>query len=510
VQQSYTRNYIQIYLWQGISIALNFLALFVVIPNLSSRPAIYGIYSVCIGFAIFFSYADIGFVSAGIKYASEAYARNDRMEEQRIIGFSSFLLTAILLLIFFFFIYCSFNPSFIIKGIVSDEEQKIASYLLLVLACSIPVYIIQRVVQMIFLVRVQEYIVQRINIVGSLIRIASVFVFFADSYNIVEYYIFTQVVLLAVSFVSCFIAHKIYDYNFGKLLSYFRFNGVVFDKMKKLAFGSLFTTIMWIIYYELDSLVIGKFFGAEKLAVYAIGLNLLSFCRGILGTAYGPFMARFNHFIGTNNQEGLRTFVIYLMKIFSPFIFLSLICLSFMIDPFILSWVGVNYKSSIPIARWLLLCNLFAFISYPGATLLSALERLKEIYIISLLSPLVYWGGILLFYPRYGLTVFAVFKCIAFFIPALFYINFSIKYLNISFLSFVRQIFTPLIVPSGVLLTLSFIIKPYLPIEKSVQNLFITLMAIVLIILSGIMAQLFFSKELREKIRSMIVLIKRG
>jgi O-antigen/teichoic acid export membrane protein len=393
MQQSYTKNYLQIYLWQGISISLNFLALFVVIPYLSSHPAIYGIYSVCIGFAIFFNYADIGFVSSGIKYASEAYAQNDRETEQKIIGFSFFILTSVLLLLFLFFVYCSFNPAFIIKGIVSNEERKIASSLLLVLACSIFVNIVQRAVQMIFLIRVQDYIVQRVNIAGSLIRIASVFVFFDDSYNIVGYYIFTQIILLAGSLISCYIAYKKYNYDFRRLLSYFRFNKDIFNQMKKLAFSSLFTTIMWIIYYELDSLVIGKLFGVERLAVYAIGLNLLSFCRGILGAAYGPFMARFNHFIGINNYSGLRVFSVHLMKIFAPFIFLSLVCLSFMAGPFVLSWVGAGYRDSIPVARWLLLCNLFAFISYPGSTLLSGLEKIKEIYIVSLLNPLVYLEG---------------------------------------------------------------------------------------------------------------------
>jgi O-antigen/teichoic acid export membrane protein len=509
MQRSYTKNYLQIYLWQGISIALNFLALFIVIPHLSSKPAIYGIYTICVGFAIFFTYADIGFIGAGTKYASEAYAQNNREKEQAIVGFSFFVLSSILVLLFLFFICCSFNPSLILKGIISIEERKIASSLLLILACSVPVNIVQRAVQMIFLIRVQDYIVQRINIVGSLIRIASVFIFFSNGYHIVGYYIFTQVVLFVTALVSCYIAYKMYCYDFRRLLSYFRFNKEIFDQTKKLALSGLFTTIMWIIYYELDSLVIGKFLGVEKLAVYAVGLNLLSFCRGILGAAYGPFTARMNHFIGLNNQSGLRSFCFHLIKIFSPFIFLALICLSIMVDPFILSWVGVDYNNSIPIARWLLLCNLFAFISYPGATLLSGLERIKEIYIVSLLNPLIYWGGILLFYPKYGLPVFGIFKCVAFYISTLFYVNFLAIFLNISRWSFIKRIFMPLVAPCIVLLCLGCIIKPYLPLSKSPRNLFVTLMTLGLIILFALIVQLFFSRELREKIKTTIVLLKK-
>jgi hypothetical protein len=138
------------------------------------------------------------------------------------------------------------------------------------------------------------------------------------------------------------------------------------------------------------------------------------------------------------------------------------------------------------------------------------LEKIKEIYIVSLLNPLIYWGGIVLFYPRYGLSAFAVFKCIAFYITALFYINFFIKFLNISLWAFIKQIFAPLIVPCFVLLTLGYFIRPYLPASKSSLNLFITLMTSGLIILFALMIQVFFSGELRERIRVTIFLLKKA
>jgi len=39
--------------------------MFIVLPYLSTKPDIFGIYSVCISFSIFFAYADLGFIAAG-------------------------------------------------------------------------------------------------------------------------------------------------------------------------------------------------------------------------------------------------------------------------------------------------------------------------------------------------------------------------------------------------------------------------------------------------------------
>ena len=92
MQKSYTKNYLKIYFWQILSILLNLFSIFIVIPRLSSQPLIYGIYSICASAVIFLSYADLGFMNAGYKYASECYARGEKKEEIKVIGFVSFVL----------------------------------------------------------------------------------------------------------------------------------------------------------------------------------------------------------------------------------------------------------------------------------------------------------------------------------------------------------------------------------------------------------------------------------
>lgn len=61
MHQSYTFNYLKIYLWQGISIVLNLLSMFIVIPCLADNPSIYGIYVVCISVNMLWALALSGY-----------------------------------------------------------------------------------------------------------------------------------------------------------------------------------------------------------------------------------------------------------------------------------------------------------------------------------------------------------------------------------------------------------------------------------------------------------------
>lgn len=73
----YTKNYILIYATQAVSMLLGMLSVFVVMPHLSSNQEVYGIYAICSSLTVFFSYADIGFVTSGQKFAAEAYIKKD-------------------------------------------------------------------------------------------------------------------------------------------------------------------------------------------------------------------------------------------------------------------------------------------------------------------------------------------------------------------------------------------------------------------------------------------------
>ena len=475
MQKSYHKNYFKIYLWQGIALVLSFVSMFIVTPYLSSSPSIYGIYMVCISMNIFFSYADLGFIGAGQKYAAEYFARGEKKEEIQIIGFSSFILLIFAFLCSFVFLFLSHNPVLLIKNLHAGEEYLIASRLLLILAASVPIIILQRIITMIFSIRLQDYLVQRVNVVTNILRIISIYYFFGQGkYDIVGYFLFIQILTFIMQIFLLLVARHKFDYSLKLLLRSICFKKQVFSKTRNLAFTSLFITVSWIIYYELDSIVIIKFLGAEKVAIYAIGLTALSLFRSLFGSLFAPFGPRFNHFIGVNDTAGLKNFFFVVIKRTAPFVIFPIITFSLLSGPFVMNWVGNQYKESIFIIEILSLCNIFAFISYPAGLLLMSQERVKEIYWIGALVPLVYWLGVFSSVSFLGIRSFYVFKFVSFFIPAVFYLLISKRFLETSVLSLFKRLFTSLIVPLVFLISFLMITKSYLPYEKSKLNLFYT------------------------------------
>lgn len=472
MKKSYSENYIKIYLWQALSLMLNFLSLFIVVPYLTSEPTVYGIYSVCISFSFFLAYADLGFMSAGQKYASECYARGDFDEEVKIVGFTNFILLIILSLFTVFFFILSQHPSFIFKGIVGLNQSKIASSLLLILALFTPVTFLQRLLQMIFGIRLEDYIVQRTNIIGNLIKIFSVLWFFGNGkYDIVGYFLFVQVVNFSCGVTTLIIARNRYNYGIVNLFKCIKFDRFIYNKTKRLAFTSLYLTLTWIVYYEIDSIAIAKLFGAKQVAIFAIGATVLTFFRSLFGILFSPFNVRFNHFIGNQDMAGLKSLFISVTKLTLPLTVYPVLTIFLISQSFILTWVGENYIDSIIIVQFLILGNVYSFITYPTSLLLVAQEKHKEMYLINTIIPLIYWGGIFITYSTIGLKSFAIFKFIAFSVSAFSYLTILLNYLKLSYFEFVKIYIKPNLLPLVFIIFISFLIKNMLPIHHSKSGL---------------------------------------
>ncbi len=158
MHMNYRKNYFKIYFWQIISVLLGFAALFVVVPYISSNKTIYGIYSVCTSLTIFFAYADLGFLSSGVKYAAEYYIKGQHKEEMRIIGFTSFIMVTVFAILAISIIVLGFFPELLIPELEKGSDpMQIARWLLFTLAFSCPIMIGQRLLSLIFTIRVEDY-----------------------------------------------------------------------------------------------------------------------------------------------------------------------------------------------------------------------------------------------------------------------------------------------------------------------------------------------------------------
>ena len=505
MQQSFTKNYIYIYFFQILSIVLGFASMFIVTPAISSNPSIYGIYFVCTSITIFFSYADFGFLAAGMKFAAEYYARNERDKELEMIGFAHFILLITVFIISFVFLILSYNPSWLIKNIPSAVEKEIAQQLLLILAIFSPTIVLQRMVQMIYNIRLQEYKVLRINIIGSIIRILSVFYFFTnDKYDIVGFYLTFNLINLFIVIFNLFQANINYQIHIRDIFKNLRFNVKIFNQIKHLAFSTIIGTFFWIIFYELDSIVIGRTLGPEAVAIYAIGLSLLGFIRSMLGVFFSPFAARFNHFIGQGKEDELKSFYMFIMQIMFFVVVIPLISIAIMSRPITISWVGEQYKDSIPIVVMLVLCNILAFIQYPTSNLIVAKQQMKAIYITNGILPIVYWVGIILTIDLLGIYSFPLFKFIAFVIVGMIYTYYAIRFLNITIGNFIRKIilpYTPAILLSIILLVP---ISKLIGYEKSSKDLLLCGITIIGIVGLTFLISLLTVPSLRKYTRNLL------
>jgi O-antigen/teichoic acid export membrane protein len=498
---SYTQSYFKLYFWQGAALILRFLSVFIVLPFLTKDPEIYGIYSVCISFSMFFGQADLGFLRSAQKYASEYFGKKDLDMELKHVGFGIFILFIFTFLLSFLFIYFSIYPKVIIKGLDSSEEISIVSNLLLILALFAPITVFQRLANMIFEVRLQGYKLQRISLFSSVITILSTFYFFGDqNYQIVSYFLFSQIVYLIVVLISFYLLKKSYDITFFDIIKYVHFDKEIYYESKNLAYSGLYILIFWIFFYELDQIVIGKIFGSEQVAQYSIAFTFITFFRSIFGILYSPFSIRANHFIGMNDNIGLKEFCINVLSITTPIVLLITIAFNIILENFITSWVGIDYKSSIPLARFMILLFTLSPISYLTSIILSAKVRIKELYILATIQPFIYWIGVFLTYSFLGLTSFGAFKFIATLISDLYLLVLFKTFIELSYSSLVKKVLIPILIPLMFLISILVFISPFLPVEKSKFNLFIILITTGVTILISLGLLYFTSFQYRRVI----------
>ena len=428
----YKKKYIKIYFWQSLSFVLNFVALFIVTPMLSSMQEIFGIYSVCASLNIFLQYADMGFLMAGKKFAAEKIVINDTLSEKKIVGTSMFIYSFFSLILSIGLVVCIITPDIIIAGISNNPAHlSIARKLLFIFGFSILVTILYKFVEFIYSLRLEEYKAQRAVICGNVIKIVSVPIyFFNNRYDIVGYYAFTQIIMFMSVFFVLFKSNEI-GYGIKCFFKVLRFDKNSFGIMKGLALGGLGSAISWILYYEIDTIAISALLGAKMVAIYAVGRSIQSFIRSITGIVYGPYNVRFYYFKGNEDIEGMRNFF-NTLTCFLTFLIIPIMALFIFAEPFVFAWVGPDYKDSVIILQLLVLCFAFNCLTNPCASVIYAFNKAKDLLKISFIEPMVFWGGVYLTIKVCGINSFAYFKFISCIISAIIVVFIATRIIKIN------------------------------------------------------------------------------
>lgn len=499
----YRKNYFKIYFWQAISIVLGFASLFVVVPYLSTNKTLFGIYSICTSLIIFFSYADLGFISAGLKYAAEYFIRGDIKNEMRIIGFTTFIMVSAFCIVSLVIALLGIFPELLIPDVkVDSEEYYIARVLLLVLAVSCPIMIGQRILSIVFTIRVEDYLYQRMMIIGNITRILSVLYFFRDdSYRVVEYYIFYQIVNFIV--VICgLIYSKKYGYKITEFISYIRFDKEVFNKVKKISATSFIMTISMILYYELDQIVISHFIGIQAVALYGAALSILTLIRNFCSLVYSPYASRYNHYIGLNDMNGLTSFVNKMILTFGLLVIMPIVTVAVFSKPFIISWIGESYNEAALLVSFMVLSFTPNFIKDPINSYFVATERNRFLLKSSIYTPLIYWIGIFISIKYLGIYSFAIFKFIAPTVVAIYYWHLAsvdFKKKNYMFVK-AKEVIRPLLLPLIAILVLGYFTLPHMFYHHDKISLMCNIIIMGICLLCVIIIGIFSNKMLRMEV----------
>jgi O-antigen/teichoic acid export membrane protein len=414
LEVSFIHKYVRVYTWHGLSLLSGFLSILIVIPQLSSRPALFGIYAIVVSLNLLLSYADLGFVSAGFKYACESFARGDRTSEIEVVGFVAFLLLVCSGIFAGGVAYLAAFPHVILPSLTGPEEVLTAAQLLAITALFSPVIVINRGLQIVFGIRVEDYVFQRIVVVGNIVKVISVFWFFRDGhYSLVGYVLFGHVVGLVAVVLGILAAVRRYGYDVGRLMRSIRFSSTVFARTKALALSSMVVTIAWVAYFELDSVFVGRFLGLTTLAQYAVSLSLLSFVRGLLAILFSPFRARINHLVAMGNEIRLREFCGRVVVLTLPATGVVFVSMWLLMRPLISSWVGPDFLESVLIAQVLLVGMCDASFSYPASFLLMAQERVREMKLLAVTPAVLLWAGVLSTFASLDAVSFGLLKVMA-------------------------------------------------------------------------------------------------
>ena len=140
--------------------------------------------------------------------------------------------------------------------------------------------------------------------------------------------------------------------------------------------------------------------------------------------------------------------------------------------------------------------------------MLIAKERLKALYFINSILPIVFWGGIIFTVETLGIRSYAVFKLVAFAFSAVVLYRLMIGYLNLNILKSIKLFFYQMLLPLLFLIIASFSVRGYLPLEKSKLNLLIVAIVMGGLIFISFVIQYFASNSWRQQISKTLLQLK--
>ena len=250
--------------------------------------------------------------------------------------------------------------------------------------------------------------------------------------------------------------------------------------------------------------------GIEAVATYAVALSVLQLVRTFSSIVYSPYSSRYNHFVGLGDYAGLTHFVRKMIIMFAPIIIVPILTLSLSAEPFVISWVGDQYKGSGMLVSFLVMSFIFNFIKEPIGAYFVATERNNILVLYNILIPVVFWIGVALLVSALDTKAFAIMKAVAPLVSVVAYWILAYNDFNnmgFAFISFWHLIKT--ILPSIILVfVFSWFMGQWMQVQHSRQALLVNVILLAIITLSSLVLSIPFNSELRLEVSHYVKTIR--
>ena len=502
----YSNKYLKIYFWKILRLIIGSLSFLIVIPKIGTDQNIYGVYTFCVSLTIFFQYADIGFLDAGQKFAADFYVKKDLKNEIKIFSFIYFIMFIGVIFFSLFLLTIIYRPHYFINNITSANSQLLKSLLIILIVFS-PTVILQRFCQSVFTIRIEDYIYHSIDLFFNLLKVLSVFCFFNNkTNNLLMYFIFIQIMNFLSALSCLIIIKKRFNYDFRLLITSFKFSKDTFNKVKHLSFSSFVATICWVLFFYIDNIIIAKLTSVSYLAIFSIGISIITLLIGLINTVFSPFLFRFNELIINNDKFNFDKALNIIIRTLIPVIVISLFIIFLFTDKIILGWLGQAYNGSIQITRILITSLIWFSFSVPFNYILISKQRINKIYTSSIILPFLFFLIILLTLPKNNAMYVAIAKSISLLIYSI-YVIFSCKfYVDKKIYSNLLKTFFRLSIFFLIISTLYYYFNDILPIviTKNRLNFLILILSIFLLNLIIIISYFISDKHSKTLFYSII------
>jgi O-antigen/teichoic acid export membrane protein len=334
------------------------------------------------------------------------------------------------------------------------------------------------------------------------IKIFSVFYFFTDDrYLLTEYYLFITILSILGSLISIALINRAIQYDFRLLFKSLKLSSKYYQKGKKLAFSSFGLTLSYIAYHELDLIIIGKWFGIQEVAIYAIGFTFLNFVRNLWNILYSPFAQRLNHFAGQGMTGNIEVMLSKITEYTLPLYVVLVTVLVLGAEYLVLYWVGEEYYSSIIILQMLMISTFLGVVIRPASYYFVSSLKYKYISLQAVTLPVVFYAVIFMTSSKLGFESIAVAKIVISLVSSMIAIK------GICGLFSISGILKRSVLPIITFLVFAYLYLPniieyvFVEPQKNTENLILYLIFLSVVVIVSYFFIIFADKERRYELK---------